>query len=429
MGRFIYPVDIANRACQHAGAPQIDLTLGFTENSRSSLEIGPNFDKWRRAELQKNNWRFSIREVALRPMDTTTMFLAPSLWSSGTTYYRGSIVSDQAGVLWQSNVPQNIGNIPGSSSQWGLYFGQLSVQPWDTSGTTPYNTGELVYIAPGDGTYKVYLSLISGNSDNPQTATAWSATTTYSKDQIVTFSSVLYASMIDLNTNNEPDLAPTLWAVGTTYAAGNKVCGSDGVIYTSIGNGNVAHNPTTTAGFWTNTGVLCPWTTLNLSGSGSLNWLQLQSPVLTDPSIMYPIGAGPVTQTFSKNVYRLPANFLRRAPDDPKAGNYSFLGAPGNLFVDDWRFEGDYIVTWCSTVLMLRFVADIADVSKMDDLFCEGLAANIGLNVCQPLTQSTAKVQACASEYLKAIGDAKLQNAILVSSVQPPLDDYIACRY
>jgi hypothetical protein len=32
--------------------------------------------------------------------------------------------------------------------------------------------GELVYTTPGDGTYRVYLSLQNGNADNPATATA-----------------------------------------------------------------------------------------------------------------------------------------------------------------------------------------------------------------------------------------------------------------
>jgi hypothetical protein len=272
--------------------------------------------------------------------------------------------------------------------------------------------------------------LIGGNSDNPATPNAWDATITYFKNQIITRSSTLYTSLIDLNLNQDPVTTfVTRWTIGTTYVAGNKVTGSDNFVYQSIGSGNLGHDPTTTVGFWTNTGTLSPWATDNLPGTGSFNWLQLQSPVLTEQANIYPIGAGPVTQTFSKNIYRLPANFLRRAPDDPKAGTYSFLGAPGNLFIDDWKFEGDYIVTWCSTVIILRFVADIADVTKMDDMFCEGLGARIGLEVCEALTLSTAKMQAIASKYQKYMGEARTQNAILIGAIEPPLDDWIACRY
>lgn len=527
---FQSPIDICNRGLQHCGAPRIDLGLGFTEVSPSSTECFSVYDKLRRAELRRNVWRFSIRNTVLRPIDTTTMFLKASLWSSTSTYYRGSIVSDQTGVLWMSNSPDNVGNVPGNSAQWDFYFGPLAVDPWDNTGGTAYFAGELVYNAPGDGTFKVFMSLQSSNTDNPLVPTQWSATTTYAKDQIAQFSpawsslttysagqtvtytdgntyaslagsnlnnvptlaskwalaptqtsstlapamlewvsttaysigqfvdvngtqyvalgtstnappatsssswaaltlGVLYASMIDANTNNEPDLAPAAWAVGTTYAANAKVCGSDGVIYQSIGNGNVGNNPISDGGaHWTNTGVLCPWTTANLSGSGSLKWLKLQSPAMAEANILYPIGSGPTSQASTKNVFRLPANFLRKAPQDPKVGSYSPLGAPSNDFYDDWNFQGNFLTSRMSQPIVLRFVADIADVLQMDDMFCEGLGARIGLEVCETLTQSTAKKQTIASEYQRFMGEARMVNGIETGAEEPALDDYLACR-
>src|SRR6185312_9844833 len=109
---FQTPIDIANRACQHMGARQIDTTLGFTETSVQSAEISACLDKLRRAELQANLWTFSTRRAILRMVDTTTFVLKPTLWSSSITYFNGSIVADQDGVPWISRIRSNLGNDP-----------------------------------------------------------------------------------------------------------------------------------------------------------------------------------------------------------------------------------------------------------------------------------------------------------------------------
>lgn len=437
MARFLFPVDIANRGLQHIGATRIDTTLGFTEPTKAASECASVYDKLRRAELQENAWRFAIKNAVLRPIDTNTMLLSPSLWSSTATYFVGSIVADQYGTIWVSNTANNLNNDPLNSSAWDQYFGPMTVSLWDTSGTTSYRAGELVYTAAGDGTNRVYLSLLDGNTDNPATATAWDATITYFKNQVVTRLSTAYMSRIDLNLNQDPSTTfVARWSSSTTYAAGNKVTGSDGVIYQSIGSGNVNHDPTSDGGIhWTNTGVLSPWDTTFVAGTGSLNWRQIggaefpSGVTLSTLNIVWPIGAGPSSQVGSRNVFRLPANFLRRAPRDSKAGAYSFLGAPGNLSVDDWEFVDQYFTSLCSTALAFPFVADFVDVARMDDMFCEGLGARIGEEVCEPLAQSTAKKQAAASEYTTFMGKAKRANAILIGPVEPPLDDWITCRY
>lgn len=436
---FLQPVDIGNRAADHCGAARMDLTLGFADGSRTALIVGPLYDKLRRAELQRNTWQFAIKQAVLRSIDQTTMLLVASLWVSTTTYFVGSIVADEDGTLWISRVPNNLGNQPGQPTtiaQWAEYFGPLTVQPWDTTGATAYAAGEVVYTAAGDGTNRVYLSLISANSDNPATATAWSSTVTYFKNQIVTASSTAYMSRIDLNLNQNP--ATTFvaeWASGTTYATGNKVTGSDGTIYQSIGNGNLGHDPTATTGFWTNTGVLSPWDTTFVSGTGSLNWRQIggaefpMGVTLTKWNEVYPLDAGPSNQANTRNIYRLPAGFLAKAPQDPKAGSVSLLGAPSNDIYDDWLFQDDYIVSSQAAPIRLRFVADTVDVTKFDDMFCEGLGARLGVEACESLTQSTEKVRTIEGAYNKFMFEARLKNAILIGSEEPALDDWLACRY
>jgi len=433
MSAFLLPVDIANRGLQHCGSDRI-ATSDFSEISVRSSECAFVYDKLRRAELQRNTWRFAIREAVLRPVGATTMLLVPALWVASTTYFVGSIVSDSAGIPWVSQIPNNLNFQPGTSSAWAEYFGPMTVSAYDS--TTTYFAGELVYTAAGDGTNRVFVSLISANADVPGTATAWSATGTYFKNQTVTRTSVVYQSLIDLNVNQDPASAPALYNAGTTYGAGARVGASDGVIYTSVGAGNLGHDPTTDAGVhWTNTGVLNPWTTVFVGGSGSLNWRQIGgaefpmgvtvSPLYT----LYPPGAGPSWQDTTRNVYRLPAGFLRKAAQDPKAGAASDLGAPSNRGYDDWEFQDKFLVSSQSDPIVLRFVADTVDVTSFDDMFCEGLGARIGFEVCERVTQSSAKKQTIAGVYQKVMSEARTVNAILTGSEEPPLDDYLAVRY
>jgi hypothetical protein len=85
---------------------------------------------------------------------------------------------------------------------WEPYFGPLAVALYDS--TEAYSAGELVYTTAGDGTNRVYVSLQSDNEDNPATATAYDATVTYQKNDVVTSSAIAYMSLIDLNTANTP---------------------------------------------------------------------------------------------------------------------------------------------------------------------------------------------------------------------------------
>lgn len=441
MTEFLVATDIGNRALQYGGAPRMDPVLGFNDTSvRAASELGFAYGKLRRAELQRNNWKFAIRRAALRPIktgttdSTDTLLLQAALWAPTTTYFVGSIVADQSGTLWQSNIPNNLNNDPLLSSFWDEYFGPMSVSAWDTSGTTSYFAGELVYTAAGDGTNRVYVSLIEGNSDNPATATAWNATATYYKNQIVTFNSIAYMSLIDLNVGQEPDLAPPLWSATTTYAANAKVGGPDGIIYTSIAGGNLGHNPAFDGGaHWSTAGVLNPWTTVFASGTGSVNWRQIggaEFPGVTVAplNIIYPLGAGSSQQTATRNTFRLPAGFLRKAPQDPKAGSQSWLGAPSGDEYDDWNIEGRYLTSRRSDAILLRFVADTVDVTSFDDMFCEGLAVRCAAAVGPTLRLNGEQMNTLANEYRLFMGEARSVNAIETGPEEPPLDDYITCR-
>lgn len=429
---FLTPVDIANRALQHCGAPKIDPTLGFTEDSKSATETSFCYGKLRRAELRRNVWRCATRKAVLRPIDATTMLLLPALWVETTTYFLGSIASDEAGVAWVSRIPDNLGNQPLNSLTWEPYFGPLTVSLFDPGQS--YNSGELVYTAAGDGTYRVYVSLVAGNADVPGTTSAWDATATYFKDQVATYSGTPYLSLIDLNTGQRPDLMPAPWDSGTTYTLGNTVAGSDNLIYSSLGSGNTGFDPVSDGGaHWLRIGLV-PWTATFVGGAGSVKWRQIggaefpMGVALSPMNILYPIGSGPTGQSSGQNVYRLPAGFLCLAPQNPKQGGPTWLGAGSGFTYNDWQLERDFLLTGDSGPITFRFVADVTDVAGMDDLFCEMLAAVIAKEVCEPLTQSTAKLGAITAASKRAEDTAIIKNAIENGADMPPDDDWVTVR-
>lgn len=159
----------------------------------------------------------------------------------------------------------------------------------------------------------------------------------------------------------------------------------------------------------------------------TLSWQPLLG-VLVPFFITYPAGVGPSRDGATRNIYVLPYGYLREAPQNPKAGQASFLGFPSNLAMTDWVFENSFFVSMDSGVIVFRFAADITNASEFDPLFVEGLGARIGMEVCEPLTQSSEKVATCTAAYKTIMGEARIVNGIETSPSQPPLDDYIQTR-
>src|SRR5215831_1420830 len=445
MTQFRTAIDIANRALDHCGQDPLG-PQGFLEPSKKARLIARLYDNIRRSELRRRVWRFATKRALLRAVTPDMMLISPSMWSPTTTYFIGSVVTDIFGIMWTSNVPDNLNQEPGVALAWDFYFGPVCVFNWNATPKQAYFPGELVYIAPGDGTYKVYKSLANTNTDNPATATTWDATTLYQKNQIVIWPGlvpvtvpptpqppqVLYISLINLNRGQQPDLTSAVpWNSGLTYTLGQAVRGSDGFIYTSQINGNINHNPVADIGTnWLNTGRLAAWASdfnQATSGTGSDKWLQVNCQ-LTPFVTTYPIGVGPSTQSQTKNAYLFPANYLREAPQDPKAGSTSYLGAFWGLAYGDWTYENNMICSMQFDPITYRFVADYADVRGMDPMFIEGLALRMALEAVEPLTQSADKTKMIAQKFEKFQGEAGIVNGIETGPVEPPVDDWLAAR-
>lgn len=433
---FNSPVDICNVALQILGAPRI---ASFSDNSKNAAELAFAYDKKRRAELRRNCWRFSTRKSALRPLygnttwqvgmttytqptlpNTGSLILTPAQWSSTVTYMPGSIVADPSGngVIWTSLAQENLNNPPGeTSSVWDIYFGPMAATPYDP--TAGYWAGELVYIQdPNSQVIRVFRSLVNDNANsniltisqtegtettnqtttvtstynvyssglgNPWILTEWNPLVTYNRDQVIVYQFELYRSAIEQNSGNIPGSGSSYWLD----------CG--------------------------------PVTAPNLAVASNMNWLPINATV-SSLIMDYPVGSGPAQEMSTRNAFLLPNGFLRKAPDDPKQGSVSWLGAPSALWYNDWLFEGNYITSRENVLILLRFIADVTNVSKMDDMFCEGLAARLAYDLCETLTQSTAKQAQALARYKQVMGEARIVNGIETSADQPAEDDYIMCR-
>lgn len=411
-----------------------------------------------------------------------TMGLVPGSWSATGVYNFGAIIS-YGGRIWVSTVPANVAMRPGTDSNvaWDTYFGSMCVSPYDS--TRNYFAGDLVYEDNSSGQIDVFASLENNNDNDPSDGTPWSATTTYSEGAVVEDTQgFFWRSAISLNTNNQPGVYgqwdngatytigeyaigsdynlylsngastgldplthPVFWTLigtpgswpqwqtGTHYSISDVVVASDGMLYRAITGSNsvdpttAVFDPLSATNRWQPLGIACPWIAQFSGSTGAAQWLRLDATV-TPLNINYPLGSGPSTQTDTRNIFQLPNGYLRQAPKDPKAGSNSFLGAPSGLQYDDWVFEGNYIVSRQSYPMIFRFVADITQVTKMDEMFCEGLACRIGAEVCETLTQSGSKLANIASMYKVAMGDARTVNGIEEGPVEPPEDDYLTCR-
>jgi hypothetical protein len=419
---YIDSLDLANRACQHVGNPQI---LTIDEDSRANFELAFAYDKLRCAELRRNTWRFATKTVVLRSIQTSTRLLRPALWSATTLYLPGAIVRDENGEFWHSSTPENVNNIPGQSLAWDQYFGPATVDVW--SADSSYYAGELAYVLGENSSYVVYLSLTNSNTAVPGTAQAYGAAVTYNMNDVVSHDGYLWRSLLAFNLNNTPATGPALWDANASYGTLFLVTAQDGYTYASTGENNVGFDPATDAGaHWTRIGVNA-WSRLPALYPSDRNWLPIYGS-LDEFYLTSPIGYGPDLGAGQRSLYRLPWNYLRECPRDPKAGSVTMFGAGTGMNYNDWIFQGDYLITSDTGPLMFRFVADVTVVARMDDMFCEALAARMALAACEPLAASSSKKRDIANEYSRWVAEARLVNGIEIGAEEPPEDDWLACR-
>lgn len=116
--------------------------------------------------------------------------------------------------------------------------------------------------------------------------------------------------------------------------------------------------------------------------------------------------------------YELPADFIRLLPPDPE----------WNTNTHDWVIEGNKIVTNDTAPLKIRYIYKLEDVSQMDPLFRETLAAAIALELCEEITQSNTKKRDLFNFYRETINQAKRVNAIERPAQEIPESSWITKR-
>lgn len=399
MAAFQTQLDIANTALQRLGQPRVTSFADTTQ--RGAAEIMFCYDKLREAELNRNLWAFATRRVVLRAIGIDTLLWTPPTWSGAASYQTGIVTAytPTSGIYagetdyWQLDSSGVPGDVPGTALSWHRYTGPIAADLYDATQT--YSTGELV-VVPDQwlvGTNYQKNSIVNGTGANDGT---W------------------YVSLTNSNIGNAvtdtANWAP--WSTGRSASGWGATSGGVALplifpgtplFYLSMGSGNT-DNPRS-ANTW-----------VSVNGTGFP-----MRPV-------YPVGTGPSTQQSTANVFYKPHAFLRRAPQQPHAGVYSFVGMPRNLPPTDWTMEGNYIVSWMPGPIMLRFVADVVDVTDMHSMFCEGLAMRIAAELCEQLTQSAEKKMQIMQDYVRVMGEARIVNAIEVGPVDLELDSYIIVR-
>lgn len=247
-------------------------------------------------------------------------------------------------------------------------------------------------------------------------ANAWASGTTYTVGQISTYAGYTWILNVTTSVGEQPDISPSwqhyfgpltvdTFDASNAYDTGELAIGSDTNVYLSLINNNNVQPVGAAAGKWA-----------ALAGTTAA------------AIVLWPAGVGPSHDPATSNIYRLPSGWLRPAPTDPKAGINSYLGITFGGPRNDWVYEGNFFISSDPGPVLQRFVADVWDVTMMDPMFCEGLAANIALSVCEILTQSTDKLKTIREEYMRIMGEARLLDLIERGATFPPLDSYISAR-
>lgn len=236
----------------------------------------------------------------------------------------------------------------------------------------------------------------------------------------------------------------------TTYALGDVVADSNGFLWLSMQASNLALTPGTG-------GVNPPWTAyygptvaqawdaatqyyngdmvtvssvIYIAAQPSLNhtppnasyWHVVASAAGAAIGQFSPLGVSNTAAT-TRNIYRLPANFIRFAPQDPKAAGIARQGLTAGMPWNDWEIEAGLLYTTDTAPIILRFVADQTDVSSMGALFCEVWASQLAAEVALPLTQSVEKMNLAIGRATRWLGVAKALNAIEEGSTDPELPE------
>lgn len=243
---------------------------------------------------------------------------------------------------------------------------------------------------------------------------AWSSSTTYAAGDIVVDAfNFLWISNFGSNTGNTPGAGGVspfwtayfgasvaqVWSGSVSYFPGDMVyvSGTPNVIYIAVA------------------------LSLNHTPPNATYWHVVQGATSTALVQFSPLGVQPPTGATTRNIYQLPANFVRMAPQDPKIAAVAHQGLTAGMMYNDWELEAGYLFTGDAAPIIFRFVADQPDVTQMNALFCEAWAAQLAIALAPTLTQSAEKLNTALGVYRDTMGVAKAMNAVEEGSTESEL--------
>lgn len=407
---YTTPVDIANLAVGQCGDYHIN---NFQEVTDAALRANDCYDVERLQELERHTWRFAIRRARVRAVTQSTQLVTFPTYNPSTTYTIGQVVLYAGGTYlnatvypWILNAPTATGLEPDTAPQWGHYFGPLTADLFDNQSL--YDAGELCIV--------------------PE---LWTIGATYPQYAILQASDgVFYVSQQAANIGHQPaNGANPLWWTPWVVPQ-NQIINPGGpssplyVIFTSDNGG-----PTVFLSLTSGNGPLSASQVIPLPGANPLNWTQLPGATVEQLSVIWPTDAGPANDPQTQNLFWLPFGFLRPAPSDPKEDRITWLGAPTGPLPNDFVFESSYMLSRSPYPLTLRFVADIADVTRMNALFCKCVAGGMAKWMSTPLKANETQMARIERQVLMAVREARMVDAIFQEAVSPELDDFLTCRY
>lgn len=224
-----------------------------------------------------------------------------------------------------------------------------------------------------------------------------------------------------------------------TYQPGDVVADSSGFLWLSRKATNLAHTPGSEGvdPYWvpyfgptvaqshdiavqylpgdvvyvSTAAYLCVSPSLNHLPPNATYWRAITGATLSAIVTLAPLGYERDATTLRK-IYRLPANWLRMAPQDPKMPAGSHQNVTAGMAYNDWEVEEPSLFTADLSPFVMRFVADQTDVATMHPMFCEVWAARMAIELSDALTQNPDKMAAANALYQRYMDNAQLLNAV-----------------
>jgi hypothetical protein len=94
----------------------------------------------------------------------------------------------------------------------------------------------------------------------------------------------------------------------------------------------------------------------------------------------------------------------------------------------DWVMEDRKILTNDGDTLEIRYLYRVTDPTKFHAQFVMSLACELGIHMCEEVTQSNTKEEKLREELRRALVEAKRANAFEQISDEPPEDTWITAR-